>query len=174
VNNLSPRKDPPLRFLYWNADSTRMPAAMHSFTAQDVSGEPARWCRARSPWAASRSTSARSKTHDIHPSPHRALEDDLCRKRSSTRARSIRAERLRPYCGRGHIHRCRRTTLLDQRAERRAPTPGSEGANPATPAPGTVNGRSGAGIPGGMVKGAPARRRQIEGRSTPRPAPMSG
>ena len=63
VNNYLMGKDPfPFDLLYWNSDSTRMPAAMHSFYLRNMYLEQqSASSPAASHWAASRSTCARSR-----------------------------------------------------------------------------------------------------------------
>ena len=82
INNYLMGKDPfPFDLLYWNSDSTRMPAAMHKLlSSENVSAEPAGEAgRDRALWRADRHFHQRSSDlHSLHQGrPHRAVEGDL-------------------------------------------------------------------------------------------------
>ena len=119
VNNYLLGNDPfPFDLLYWNADSTRMPARMHSFYLRKMYQEnllaepngitPGR--RADRP--------AQDQDAGVFPvharGSHRAVEVHLSRHAVAERAEAVRAGGVRPYRGRGQSAGGRQVQPLDQ------------------------------------------------------------
>ena len=105
VNNYLLGRDPfPFDLLYWNSDSTRMPASMHSYYLRNMyiknllakPGGIELGRRADRP-----RPGADAALFRIHPrGSHRAVALDLCRGEALHRPGAFRAWRLRPH--RGH------------------------------------------------------------------------
>ena len=101
VNNYLLGKEPfPFDLLYWNSDSTRMPAAMHSFYLRKMYQENL----LVKPGGITLKKTPIDLTQDQDPGLHpldqgrsyRALEIDLCGDAPLSRAGRFRARRLRP------------------------------------------------------------------------------
>ena len=124
VNNYLLGKEPfPFDLLYWNSDSTRMPAAMHSFYLRKMYQEnllvkPGGITLAKTPIDLTQDQDA-----DLHPvdqgRPYRAVEIDICGNPDLWRAGALRAGRLGPYRGRGQSAGFGQVSSLDQHARRR-------------------------------------------------------
>jgi polyhydroxyalkanoate synthase len=100
VNNYLLGNDPfPFDLLYWNADSTRMPARMHSFYLRKMYQENL-LCR---------STDQSGKDYDPGVFPldtgrsHRTVEVDLSRHATLGRSEAVRAGSVRTYRRRGEF-----------------------------------------------------------------------
>ena len=167
VNNYLLGNDPfPFDLLYWNADSTRMPAKMHSFYLRKMYQEnllcvPGGIELAGVPINLGKITNPGVFPFDTGRS-HRAVEIDLSRHAASGWAEAFRAGGVRTYRGRGQLARRREIQSLDQRGpaarsgrvvQRRD---GTRGIVVAGLAPLDLRARQGAG------PGAGARRRQAE------------
>ncbi len=90
VNNYLLGKDPfPFDLLYWNSDSTRMPAAMHSFYLRKMYQE--NLLEGPDPPAQHPHRSHQDPLAGVHPvdarGSYRAVEIDLCRHAALSRAR---------------------------------------------------------------------------------------
>ena len=126
INNYLLGKDPfPFDILYWNSDSTRLPAAMHSYYLRRMYLDNAAH-RAGSPgagWHADRSILHRDTVlSPVHPGgSHRALEVGLSRNRPLPRQDRLHPGRIRP------CRRCRQSAveeqvrLLDEQQHTRGP-----------------------------------------------------
>ena len=100
-NYLLGKEHIPVDLLFWNSDSTRMPAAMHSFYLrkmyqQNLLAKPGGITLADAPIDLSK-----IKNSDLHSGyarrPHCAVEIDLCRDPLVLRADQIRSYRCGPY-----------------------------------------------------------------------------
>ena len=114
VNNYLMGKDPfPFDLLYWNSDSTRMPAGvMHSFYLRNMYLKNLLRNRAASPSLGVPSTSPRSRRRAIHlhhRRPHRAVEEHLPG-RHTGRPGALRPRRLGHIAGQGQAQGDRRRT----------------------------------------------------------------
>ena len=134
VNNYLLGKDPfPFDLLYWNSDSTRMPAAMHSFYLRTMYAEN----RLIEPAASDRRHPDRPRQdqgavllhlHDRRP--HRAVEEHLHGRPPLRRPDPLRARRLRPHRRYRGTARSQQVRLLAQpeREARRTADAWLEGA----------------------------------------------
>ena len=110
----------PFDLLYWNADSTRMPARMHSFYLrkmyqQNLSGGARRDRAAGGVPIDLRKIKTPSYFLSDAGGPYRAVEDRPIAARSSRRADALRAGGAGPYRRRGQPARRRQIQPLDQR-----------------------------------------------------------
>ncbi len=102
VNNYLLGKDPfPFDLLYWNSDSTRMPAAMHSFYLRNMYlgnllRQPGGITLSGVPIDAEPDQDA-GVFHFHRRGPHRAVEIDLCRGETAQGPGALRARRLGPH-----------------------------------------------------------------------------
>ena len=131
VNNYLLGKEPfPFDLLYWNSDSTRMPAAMHSFYLRNMYQENRLVSPAASRWPACRSTSAGSRcrayllsTREDHIAPWRVT---YAATQIYNGPVQVRARRLGPHRRRGQPARAAANTAIGKAPScRRAPTTGS-------------------------------------------------
>ncbi len=102
VNNYLLGKEPfPFDLLYWNGDSTRMPAAMHSFYLRNMYQENLLVAAGRHHARRRADRSAQDQDAGLHPvdarGPYRAVEIDLRRDAALCRAGQVRAVGLGPY-----------------------------------------------------------------------------
>jgi Poly(3-hydroxyalkanoate) synthetase len=99
-NYLLGKEQIPVDLLFWNSDSTRMPAAMHSFYLRKMYQQNLWQNPAASRWRMRRSICRKSGS-DLHSGyarrPHCAVEIDLCRDTLVLRADQIRSNRCGPY-----------------------------------------------------------------------------
>ena len=105
INNYFKGKEPlPFDLLYWNSDSTRMPAANHSFYLRNCYLEN-KLARGKMEIAGKTLDLKQGQDADLqsrHPrGPHRAGEIGVARLEILRRAGALRARRLRPYRRRG-------------------------------------------------------------------------
>ncbi len=119
VNNYLLGNDPfPFDLLYWNADSTRMPARMHSFYLrkmyqENLLKEPGGISLKGVPIDLAQDH--RAGLFPLHPrGPHRAVEEHLPRHPAAVGAEPVRAGRLGPYRRRGEPAGGRQIQPLDQ------------------------------------------------------------
>ena len=131
VNNYLLGKEPfPFDLLYWNANSTRMPAAMHSFYLRNMYQEnklvvPGGITLAGVPIDL-RKIQTPSFILSTARGPHRAVEIDLCRDADLSRAGQVRARRPRATSPAWSIRRQPANTAIGRtRSCRRARTTGS-------------------------------------------------
>ena len=119
VNNYLLGNDPfPFDLLYWNADSTRMPAKMHSFYLrkmyqENLLAKPGGITLAGVPIDLRQDQDAGVLPVDARGS-HRAVEIDLSRHAVAGRAEAVRAGGVGPHRRRGQPARGRQIQPLDQ------------------------------------------------------------
>ena len=126
VNNYLLGKDPlPFDLLYWNSDSTRMPAAMHSFYLRNMylKNLLAKPGGDHADGRADRPAPDRDALLlPVRPrGPHRAVEIDLCGDAAVQRAGEVRAVGVGPYRRHGQPAGRQQVRLLDQRRPARGP-----------------------------------------------------
>ena len=124
VNNYLLGRDPfPFDLLYWNSDSTRMPATMHSYYLRNMYiknllAKP----------GGIELGGVRDRPHPredaallrLHPGgPHRAVALDLCGGEALPRPGALRARRLRPHRRHRQSAGGEQVLLLDQPQARR-------------------------------------------------------
>ena len=119
VNNYLLGNDPfPFDLLYWNADSTRMPARMHSFYLrkmyqENLLAKPNGITLAGVPIDLREHQDAGVFPVDAR-GPYRAVEIDLSRHAAAGRTEALRAGGIGPYRGRGQSAGGRQVQPLDQ------------------------------------------------------------
>ena len=133
INNYLLGKEPfPFDLLYWNSDSTRMPAAMHSFYLRNMYQRNLLSERGGIeldgvPIDLNQGEDSGLPAVDARRS-HRAVEGDLCGDAALPGAGALRAGGLGPYCRRGQSAGIEEIRALDQlprpRSSRRIPKPG--------------------------------------------------
>ena len=120
VNNYLLGNEPfPFDLLYWNSDSTRMPAKMHSFYLRKMyqenllcaAGRRSSLTACRSIWAGITMPAYFLSTREDHIAP---CEVDLSRHATAERDETFRARRFGPYRRRGQFARRRQIQSLDQ------------------------------------------------------------
>ena len=120
INNYLLGRDPfPFDLLHWNCDSTRMPAAMHSFYLRNMYMKNL----LVKPEALTLAGTKIDLSQGRHAGlfrvgdrrSHRAVEDDLRRHADPERQVAIRAVGLRTHCGNGESARREQIRVLDQR-----------------------------------------------------------
>ena len=118
INNYLLGRDPfPFDLLHWNCDSTRMPAAMHSYYLRNMYMKQPAARAGRLTLERARIDLSKVPTPLLRVGdggPHRAVEDDLCGP-APRRAVALRAVGLRPHRRHGQPARREEVRLLDQR-----------------------------------------------------------
>ena len=134
VNNYLLGNEPfPFDLLYWNANSTRMPARMHSFYLrkmyQENSAEGPRWHQSgRRAHRPAQDQDARLLSLDPRR-PYRALEEYLSRHAASLRPEAFRSRRVRTHRGCRQPARERQIRSLDQYRPAAGPRGMAEGCH---------------------------------------------